>query len=41
MTASSASTQNEIAANDDKNMNVIIIDSETPNAIPDTIGFCQ
>lgn len=30
-----------MAANDDKNMNVIIIDNKTPKTMPDWMGFCQ
>lgn len=41
MTTRNASDQNENAANDDKNMNVIITDNETPKQMPDAIGFCQ
>ena len=41
MTIRNASNQNEIAANDDININVIMTDNETPKTMPDWIGFRQ
>jgi hypothetical protein len=35
MAARTASNQNEMAANDDRNINVIMTDNETPNTMPD------
>ncbi len=41
MTRRKASNQNDTAANDDKNINVIITDNDRPKKMPDWIGFCQ
>jgi hypothetical protein len=35
VTTRNASNQNEIAANDDRNINVIMTDNVTPKTIPD------